>query len=80
MSNLSEDTVWVPIPNNCRIVGEFEIGHTVPHITIFEGDRDVHLLLEREVLDRVIQLSQQMLAVPEKRDPTLPRIILESTG
>jgi hypothetical protein len=75
-----EDAVWVlPIPNDCRLVGEFEVGHTVPHITISDGDRDVRLLLQREVLDRLVRLSQQMLAVPENSDKSLPPIILEST-
>jgi hypothetical protein len=80
MSNSFED-VWVlSIPNNCRMIGEFEVGHTVPHITISDGDRDIRLLLEREVLDRLVRLSQQMLAVPENRDRTMPPVILESTS
>jgi hypothetical protein len=79
MSNSSQDVVWVPVPTNCRMVGEFEVGHRVPHITIMDGDRDVHLLLERDMLDRVMRLCQQMLAVPENNDPTVPPIILEST-
>jgi hypothetical protein len=80
MSNPFENAVWVlPIPNDCRMIGEFEVGHTVPHITISDGDRDVRLLLQRDVLDRLVRLSQQMLAVPENNDTTVPPVILEST-
>jgi hypothetical protein len=78
MSNLPEDIVCVPITADCRMVGESEIGSTVPRITISNGGHDIHLLLEREALDRVMRLSQRMLAVPESCD-TLSPIVLEST-
>lgn len=82
LSDSPEAALWLTVPDNCWMRGEFEVGHHVlPDIHILLGsDRhDKHLLFEREALERFVTLAQRMLAVPV--DPGTPGswTLLDST-
>lgn len=63
MNNPPQVSVWLDVPDDCRMQGEFT------------GDRDIqiqfgglhdgaHLLFEREALERFVTLATDLLAVP----------------
>jgi hypothetical protein len=65
--NPPEAALWLRIPDDCRMRGEFEIRTgELPDIHILLGtvDDDKHLLFERSALERFIDLAQRMLAIP----------------
>jgi hypothetical protein len=77
--NTTLDVSRITISKESRITGEFEVGHMVPHLTIKDDEREIHLIVERELLERIVKLAQHLLAVPETGDPTRPQLVYEST-
>lgn len=56
LSNPPEVALWLSVPDNCRMRGDFEVGdHEAP---------DTHLVFERDALEQFIELAQRMLAEP----------------
>lgn len=80
-SSRPEAALWLSVPDNCRMRGEFEVGdRTLPDVHILLGSNgdDKHLLFEREALVRFVALAQRMLAIPVSPDSRIPRTLLES--
>jgi hypothetical protein len=62
-TNRPEAAVWLDIPGNCPISGEFT-GDDDLHI-VFGGLKDgVEVLFERPALERFVQLATELLALP----------------
>lgn len=82
LSNPPEAALWLRIPDNCRMRGEFEVGdHALPDIHVLLGNNgdDKHLLFEREALERFVALAERLLAVTVNPDSRVPRTLLESS-
>ena len=80
LSNPPQIALWLSVPDNCRMRGDFEVGdNEAPDIHIMLGSigDDTHLLFEREALERFIELAQRMLAIGHPHVPL--RTVLEST-
>ena len=83
MSNPPQVALWLSVPGNCRMRGDFEVGvneaHDI-HVILGSNGDDTHLLFEREALERFVELAQRMLAVPRPRIRTAPPpTVLESS-
>jgi hypothetical protein len=77
MSNPPQVSVWLDVPDDCRMQGEFT------------GDRDIHIifgqfgsgqqnvLFEREALERFVTLANELLAMPlpDDRKADLPVLV-----
>jgi hypothetical protein len=62
--------LWLTVPADCRMVGEFEVGDDAPDIKVILGSShdDVNLLFAREALERFVELAQRMLEIPLQAD------------
>lgn len=81
-SNPPQVAVWLSVPSDCWMRGDFEVGNAeIPDIHVIlgsDGD-DTHLLFEREALERFVVLAQRMLAVPNSGVSRIPpSTVLES--
>ena len=80
LSNPPRAALWLNVPGNCRMRSEFEIGDCdLPDIKFIlgsDGD-DTQLVFERAALERFVQLSQWMLAVPVAPDSPIPPTSLQ---
>jgi hypothetical protein len=67
MTNSSPGSFVLAIPSDCQLFGGFECGNRASHIQFnFDGDQDdIHLLLDRPVLENLGQVVQRLLATPE---------------
>jgi hypothetical protein len=74
LSNPPQISLWLSVPDDCRMRGDVEPGdHDAPdvHVTLGGvGGDDMHLLFERQALERFVALAQRMLAVPDPRAAT----------
>ena len=61
--NKPEAAVWLDIPEDCRISGEFTADHEV-HIVFGDRKDGVEMLFERPALERFVQLATELLAQP----------------
>jgi hypothetical protein len=66
--NPPEKTVWLDIPEDCRIRGEFT-GDLDIHIVFGSSSDGVEMLFERLALERFVHLANELLAVPLPDDP-----------
>ena len=81
MSDRPEAALWLTIPDDCWMRGEFEVSdHTLPDIHILLGSNwdDKHLQFGREALERFVALAQRMLAIPVTSSGPAPLTHLES--
>lgn len=67
MNNPPQVSVWLDVPGDCRIQGEFT-GDRDIHITFGEFGSQQYLLFEREALQRFAKLANDLLAVPLPED------------
>lgn len=62
MNNPPEASIWLDIPEDCRIQGEFT-GDRDIHITFGKfGQSQQNMLFEREALERFVKLASELLA------------------
>lgn len=73
--NPPEKSVWLDIPEDCRMSGEFT-GDRDIHLTFGNPSDGVDVLFERLALERFVQLANELLALPIPDDPKadLPRL------
>jgi hypothetical protein len=73
MSNPPQVSVFLDVPEGCRMQGEFT-GDLDIQIRFGEPSDGAHLLFEREALKRFVELAKKLLAapVPEDRKAALP--------
>jgi hypothetical protein len=63
MTNPPQVSVWLDVPEGCRIQGEFT-GDRDIHITFGKFGSQQNMLFERESLERFVKLANELLAVP----------------
>lgn len=83
MSSPPEVALWLTVPKDCLMRGEFEAGDLeLPNIQFILGSTrdDQNLLFEREALERFVGLAQRMLAIPVSPHEPIPRLALESSS
>jgi hypothetical protein len=69
MSNPPEVSLWLDVPENCQIQGEFT-GDRDILVTFGEfGNGQQNVLFEREALERFVKLASELLAVMLPDDP-----------
>jgi hypothetical protein len=86
MGNISSSparlTLWLDIPKDCRIRGEFAPGRSgVPDIYLYlagEGE-DTSLHFERAALERFVELAQHLLAAPQDSGSLPSPVTFESS-
>ena len=66
--NAPEKVVWLDIPGDCRIRGEFTGDYDI-HIAFGDPKDGVDVLFERPALERFTQLAGELLALPIPDDP-----------
>ncbi|GAB3432797.1 hypothetical protein [Actinophytocola sediminis] len=73
--NAPEKSVWLDIPDNCRMRGEFTGDHDI-HLMFGNPDDGTNMLFERVALERFVQLANELLALPIPDDPKadMPRL------
>lgn len=79
-ANIPSKAVWLDIPGDCHISGEFTGDYDI-HV-MFGGPRDgVDLLFKRIALERFVALATELLAVPVSDDPKaeLPKLHAPAT-
>lgn len=76
MTGQPHASLWLDIPDDCRIQGEFT-GDRDIQITLGEPDSQQYLLFEREALERFVKLAAELLAVslPEDHKAELPVLV-----
>ncbi|MFC4856859.1 hypothetical protein [Actinophytocola glycyrrhizae] len=67
--------VWLDIPEDCRMSGEFTGDHDL-HIVFGDVKDGVEMLFERPALERFVKLATELLTLPIPVDPgeDLPRL------
>ena len=81
MSDRPEAALWLTIPDDCWMRGEFEVGdQAFPDVHILLGSDwdDKRLQFGREALERFVALAQRMLAIPVAPNAPHPLTRLES--
>jgi len=76
VNNSPQVSVWLDVPDNCRIQGEFPGARDIP-ITFGEFGSTQNLLFEREALERFVKMASNLLAapLPEDRKAELPVLV-----
>lgn len=77
MKNPPHASVWIDVPEDCHIQGEFT-GDLDIQITFGEfGGGQQNVLFEREALERFVKLASELLVVPipEDRKAALPVLV-----
>jgi hypothetical protein len=76
MNNPPHVSVWLDVPDDCRIQGEFT-GDRDMQMTFGEFGYQQTVLFEREALERFVRLASELLAVPlpEDRKADLPVLV-----
>jgi hypothetical protein len=80
IANIPGKAVWLDIPGDCHISGEFTGDYDI-HV-MFGGPRDgVDLLFKRIALERFVALATELLAVSVPDDPhtELPKLHAPAT-
>lgn len=74
-TNRPEASVWLDIPDDCRMTGEFTGDYDL-HIVFGDLKDGVEMLFERPALERFVKLANELLAVPVPDDPRadLPKL------
>lgn len=74
-TNKPEAAVWLDIPADCRMTGEFT-GDFDLHVVFGDIKDGVEVVFERPALARFVTLANELLAVPIPVDPRedLPRL------
>lgn len=67
-TNKPEAAVWLDIPEDCRISGEFT-GDLDIHVVFGDVKDGVEMLFERPALERFVTLANELLAVSIPDDP-----------
>jgi hypothetical protein len=68
MTTPPQAAIWLDIPNDCHVQGEFTGGRDI-QITFGQFGQNQHtLLFEREALQRFVKLANDLLAVPLPAD------------
>lgn len=71
--------LWLTIPHDCAVAGDFLIGDDAPdtHFILGTLADDTHLQFEGAALERFVELATRMLAIPVGPDSRLgPRVTL----
>ncbi|WP_154814986.1 hypothetical protein [Actinophytocola xinjiangensis] len=70
-----EKSVWLDIPESCRMGGEFT-GDLDVHVTFGGPDDGVNVLFERAALERFVGLATELLAcrIPDDPRADLPKL------
>lgn len=77
--NAPEKSVWLDIPDSCRMRGEFT-GDLDIHVMFGDPNDGVNVLFERPALERFVLLANELLAVPLPDDPKVDLPILTAPG
>lgn len=67
MSNPPQVSVWLDVPDGCRMRAEFT-GDRDIQITFGNPSDGANMLFEREALERFVNLASELLAVPLPED------------
>jgi hypothetical protein len=75
MPDAPDKSVWLDIPETCRMRGEFTGDYDI-HVMFGDPRDGVNVLFERAALERLVRLGIDLLAVPIPDDPKaeLPRL------
>jgi hypothetical protein len=68
MNNPPQVSVWLSVPDDCWMQGEFT-GDRDIHLTFGEFGQQQNLLFERAALERLVRLASELLAVALPDDP-----------
>jgi hypothetical protein len=68
MNNPPQVSVWLDVPDGCRMQGEFT-GDRDIHITLGQFGSQQNLLFERAALERFAKLANELLALPLPDNP-----------
>lgn len=63
MNNPPQVSVWLDVPDDCRMQAEFT-GDRDINVMFGEPSDGVNVLFEREALARFVKLASELLAVP----------------
>ena len=76
MNSPPQVSVWLDVPEDCRMQGEFT-GDRDIQIRFGEPSDGAHILFEREALEQFVKLANELLAVPLPDDykATLPVLV-----
>lgn len=80
-TNKPEAAVWLDIPADCRMTGEFT-GDFDLHVVFGDIKDGVEVMFERPALERFVTLANELLAVPLPDDAKadLPTLHAPSSG
>jgi hypothetical protein len=77
MSHQPHASIWLDVPEDCRMQAEFT-GDRDIHLTFGEYGNQQNLLFERDALERFVSLANELLAVPLPEDYKAPLPVLVS--
>jgi len=77
--DVPEKSIWVDIPETCRIRGEFTGDYQIQIMFGNTGD-GVNILFERLALERFAQLATELLAVPIPDDTNADLPMIHAPG
>jgi hypothetical protein len=77
MRNPPQASIWLDIPDDCRIQGEFNGDLDIQFTFGVFGSGQQNMLFEREALERFVKLASELLAapLPEDHKATLPVLV-----
>jgi hypothetical protein len=77
MNNCPVASIWLDVPEDCRIACQFT-GDGDVQFTLGEWHEGQVVLFERPALERFVQLATALLEKPTPIDSKAPSVVLES--